>query len=74
MQEEWLPLESEMQEEWGRQWRSRTTEPWSWVADGDGFQTVLRGSGSVIRHSRGAWERLSSVKAILGASPVDPIG
>ena len=70
VEEEWLPLESEIQEEWGRQWRSRMTEPWSWVADGDGFQTVLRGSGSVIRHSRGAWERLSSVTAILGASPV----
>ena len=70
LEDEWLPLESELHEEWTRQWRSRTAEPWSWVAEGDGSQTVLRGSGSVIRHRRGAWERLSSLRAILGASPV----
>ena len=70
VEEEWLPLGSELHQAWTRQWRSRTTELWSWVTEGDGSQTVLRGSGSMIRHSRGAWERLSSVKAILGASPV----
>ena len=73
VEEEWLPLGSELHQAWTRQWRSRTTEPWSWVTEGDGSQTVLRGSGSVIRHSRGAWERLSSVKAILGASVDDTI-
>ena len=70
LQEEWVPLEPEFHQAWMRQWRSRTFKPWTWGAEGDGAQTVLRGSGSAIRFDRGEWQRLTSVKAILGASPV----
>ena len=69
VEEIWVPAEAEVLALIEERWRSKHWEPWVWNAIDDGAQTFLRGTGPLVRHHRGHWERLASINAILGSSP-----
>ena len=65
----WVPLEPHEMEALASQWRRASFTPWTWSVQSSGQAGVLRGEGSVVRFQDGQWERLSSIEAVLGASP-----
>ena len=70
VEEVWTPLEAHVLSELNSQWRRKQVAPWEWTAPSAAGQSWLRASGSVVRYDRGQWERLVSLHAVLGASPI----
>ena len=67
----WVPADESMLEalEWDTEQAKK--HEWSWTLQHVGMESYLFGEGSFLRRVGYGWERIASIEATLGASPVD---